>query len=315
MSSATPFSPALINSSTVEELIPVQSWNILGLNDMDWSIDATKFAIIGSFTDNIEDNELAVFSLETLEKIWAVPGSHSDLDFSPDGRTIAVASPGLTSIHSVNSDALVAEIFCATGRLVTYSGDSRLLAVAASSSRPSTGITLVRTDDYQCVSSFEHAGLVRSIALSPDGEYLSAQFSTTSDEVVTVWSTTSGSIICERSGFPPLFSPDGRLLVVPSIQDWTTELIDPGTCNLVHEFVGGGYPEDFYRDGSLVLESVGGMLGLWDLSSFENIDSMKGFPFPDAWHEVSPDWRSLLVYRFGEHAQDPGQLSLMQAPE
>jgi WD40 repeat protein len=310
-----PFAPAFIDADTIGSLAIIRSWQLWSVDAIAWSNDGTLFAVAGSPTEDTFDEEIALYSAQTQEKVWSIPGDYRDLAFSPDGTTLAATGFQGTKLIDLKTGTTRAEPNCPGGHYIAYSRDGRFIAQAISYPDDTTDISLIRADDAECISSIDYPGWIRSISLTPEGDYLSAQFRVPTDEVVVTWDTATGNQVCQFSGWPPFYSPDGAFLVVPSIEDWATELWDPVSCRLLQKLAGEGYPLAFLPDGTLVLDAEDGSLRTWDLASLQRTGEMANFPYYEAWHVVSPDWRSLLVFIFGNHAYDPGILHLMQAPQ
>jgi WD40 repeat protein len=310
-----PLTPALIAERTLPHLAVIQSWQVWGLDAMAWSSDGSMFAIAGSFTsDAYEDQGVSLFSARTLDKLWSIRGDYDNLAFSPDAATLAATGFNGTDLIDVDSGAVRSHPDCVGGMFVAYSSDGRLLAQARSSADDITYISLVSPDGGTCIAELQYPGWARSLAVSPTGEYVAAQLGTTTDEVVVVWDVESATEICHFSGLTPFYSPDSEYIVVPSIEDWTTELRDPASCRLVAKLAGEGYPLAFRPDGMLSLDTEDGAISTWDLASLQPIGRMPGFPYPEAWHMVSPDWHSLLAVVLSQFASEPSTLLFLQAP-
>ncbi|MBL1108772.1 helix-turn-helix domain-containing protein [Streptomyces sp. 5-8] len=207
----------------------------------------------------------------TRRKVWTVT-DHAEtgpVAFSPDGRTVAVASSdGTVRLRHVATGALRATLlgFTDTATMIAYSPDGRLLAAGGSD-----GVIRVRDLSRGTTRTirFTRPGAPVSIAFSPNGKLLAA-----GDELgdVQLSDTGTGSLHARFTGHKgPVravrFSPDGRLLATGSADD-TARLYDVTTGEsraVLKGHTGGVTSVSFSPDGTvLATGSRDRTVRLWD---------------------------------------------------
>lgn len=158
---------------------------------------------------------------ETRELPAGPPAVRSGATFSPDGRYLAVASPGgYVRVWDATAGRDVASI--STGiqrvRAMAFSPDGALLACTAVSQKNNepAGITLFDVAGGQPIRTLEgHHGEVQLVAFSPNGHILA---SGGRDQTVRFWSLLTGDEVrrYQDLGNTPMsmaFAPDGTSLI------------------------------------------------------------------------------------------------------
>ena len=120
---------------------------------------------------------------------------YDDLDFSPDGRTLAFTGPG-NVIHrrSLSSDSMIEPIPCARPALqLRFDPQGRLLAVVQNDLQSGTAeVHLVHAQSGQTERKLLHPSGVGGVAWSSDGQLLAAACS---DTYIYLWDVYSGKQI------------------------------------------------------------------------------------------------------------------------
>src|SRR5260370_20668621 len=131
-----------------------------------------------------------------------------EIDFSPDGRTLASRSrDGTTKLWDATTGQLDAILRIGWSvNALAFSPDSRIVATGSFV----VMLWSVRTGDL--LATLPHKGTVWSIAFSPDGK-LVATFAD-NEHAVKVWDVTTGKLlqILTEARDVVAFSPDGRTL-------------------------------------------------------------------------------------------------------
>lgn len=160
-------------------------------------------------------------------------GGVNSLSFSPDGRLLAVAGPGMgvANVWDVSTGEHVAS-FQQSGdhwshSLLTFSPDGKLLATRGG--EDVVNLWDVSTGEH--VTALEHGARVRSFSFSTDGTVLGSA----GGGAVNLWDvSTSQRVIVIGAGRPirsVTFSPDGELLGTAGIG--TVDLWDVSTAEHV----------------------------------------------------------------------------------
>jgi len=287
--------PSIIDSNNINLLQQLMTWEVYGVDDITWAPDSTKFVIvISNEPENIYGIEL--IDAYNFEEVWFKDGFALAAAFSPDMNLIATSYPGGFSLYDVNTGEEIGISINGGGDFIAFLPDSTAIVTGRSHKEPSgihrSTISIVNIESDEEVLRIQHDGYMRSLRVDPNGSLLATHSGP--DERVFVWEIGSGRKVCDFSAWPSFFSPEGDILVAPSIEDWTTEFRDPNTCELLDKLEGQGYPYQFNATGHLLLDQKDGDFNLWDISRNEMIGQMSNFPDVDAQHRVSPDWRFLL---------------------
>ncbi len=144
-------------------------------------------------------------------------GVISDIAYSSDGKTVAVASSLGISIRQ--SDTLDELSYVETGGIyvynVAFSPDGKSIAAGLDDKTAK----IWNISDGSLLKTFEgHTGYVRSVAFSPDGTMLATG---SGDKTANVWNISDGSIVTTVKGHTllitaVLFSPDGQFIFTGS---------------------------------------------------------------------------------------------------
>ena len=230
-------------------------------------------------------------------------GTVLSVAFSPDGATLATASQDATvkfwDIATLKNIATLA--ITPISDPVAFSPDGSILATGAG-----VEVRLWDVATGQSVTTFEgHTSLVNSVAFSPDGTILA---SGGSDGLVKLWNISTGENIVTRQstsdyvGFsdhcPMAFSPDGMKIaseVISRVKRPMTEVWDISTGRRLAFFISPGSSGvtslAFSPDGSTLAVAAGSVVGLWDISTEENIATLQDTRGPVAF---SPDGKILV---------------------
>ena len=252
---------------------------------------------------------LTLFSLSTFAQDytqWGLPdgakarlgkGSIREIQYSPDGTRLAVASSIGIWLYDAHTGAEVALLTGHTGLVnsVSFSPDGRTLA---SGSYDKT----VRLWDVVTGGHIRtlvgHTDWVYSVSFSPDGRTLA---SGSWDDTVRLWDVVTGGHIRTLVGhtdwvYSVSFSPDGRTLASGS-WDRTVRLWDVVTGGHIRTLVGHTdwvYSVSFSPDGrTLASGSWDDTVRLWDVVTGGHIRTLTGHTGLVNSVSFSPDGRTL----------------------
>jgi len=254
------------------------------VNDVDWSPDGR---LVASGTGALLPNEngvmgqLVIRDADTGNEVFTRSGLRGGiraLEFSPDGRGIAVAYARQLAVWDLDTGQ---ERFNKTGPAslpienLAFSPDGRRI-VASYGSFNQGGVGLAQivdastgARDGETIPGHENG--VWGVAYSPDGR----QVALTSADLIEIWDVaTRQSILSLRghSGFTyaVTYSPDGKYLASGGM-DTTVKLWDRATGRLIRSFVGheGSVREvRFSRDSQQIASaSEDKSIKLWSVSS------------------------------------------------
>ena len=218
------------------------------------------------------------------------PRSIYDIEFSPDGKSLASAGSSTVSVLNVADGSLIRDIK-SYGFAIDFSPDGHTLAATSSSS-----IDLWNIDDLegQPTSLTGHTETVWTLAFSTDGRLLA---SGSSDDTIRIWDINTNETLITLSGHTDdvksvAFSPDDKYLASGSDDDtiriWTVE-----TGELIHTFKNN--PADyrsseviFSNDGKTIITvSIDG-IQLWDTSTYQLITTISDERYLEG-IAISPD--------------------------
>ncbi|OHC73611.1 MAG: hypothetical protein A3G18_00815 [Rhodospirillales bacterium RIFCSPLOWO2_12_FULL_58_28] len=201
-----------------------------GIKRIVWSQDGRYIASTGIFSigDMVWDAETGKLVM-TAKKRWIGPGG--GIGFSPDGRYL-ITSPAIENMNGLaatvwdlRSKEIVRHLVVPHQDLpdnaiqyAMFSPEGRFLILAYSKGG-SKGLLIGVYDasSWELIRSFGHEHeLVRSMAISPDGQHLA--FGTPGPGTVKVWDYHTGDLVKEfkaQSGSVNAiaYSPDGKFLV------------------------------------------------------------------------------------------------------
>jgi WD40 repeat protein len=227
-------------------------------------------------------------------------GYSTDLAWSPDGKTLAVAtSAGVFLYDAATLGAAPRQVEATAGLVnsVAFSSDGRLLAFGGSA-----GLVLWNLAQQEAVSLGQLATApVLNVLFSPDGSLLASR---TEGRGVRLWDTATGIMRSEllphtgSSGnvLSMAFSPGGKLVTSVS-DDETVRLWDSATGELLRALEGHTsevLSVAFSPDGA-ILASGGGdeTVRLWEVATGELLAEMRGHTGDVLSLVFSPDGKTL----------------------
>jgi WD40 repeat protein len=254
-----------------------------------------------------EDGKILLWN-DTQSQMTSTPGSPvHDLAYAPDGRTIAAAGPGNTTLWDIASRAprRVVNIGDRLVNAVAFRADGRLVVSANEAPRHALGLpgnNLALWDPASPAAPTElsgHTKTVTDVALSPDGK-MAATASV--DKSVILWDverrTQVGTLDVGAVTTGVAFSPDGRTIATADHDYRLVTLWDVATRTRKAKLSGHtGWARSvvFSPDGRM-LASAGADQNviLWDAATGEQIVRLAGHK-DSYYHGIafSPDGKTL----------------------
>lgn len=221
------------------------------------------------------------------------------LEFSPDGKTLAVSGDSKIQLFHTATRETVQEHGAETYRVLAFSPDGSTLAYGKFLGVGLLPLAGGKARELTVIQSGRHQSTVSAVAFSPDGETLA---SASHDATVRLWEASTGKERALLQGHSYwmnhlLYSPDGTVLATAG-QDDTVRLWDPRTGKETRKWKGGDqWPERiaFSGDGKTITGVGGyGKVNRWDLSTGEvkRLRSGSGHPQRGA---LSPDGRRVAL--------------------
>lgn len=235
----------------------------------------------------------ALISADTVQRITTLArqgdGWIIEVEFSPDGRWMAVATTAGAYLYDASTRVLVSFVY--GDGAVAFSPDSQLLAIAYF-----RAARIVRVQDGVVVHTLSHHNHPRDLAFSPDGQWLL----TGSTAEAHLWRVDTGAPgrRIEYPGYNDVeavaFSPDGMQFVLALGGNRRSELRRLSDGELVATFGAAGWVKQarFSPDGAFVLTSAASATGDWRLWRASSGTSLLTAPGPVGF---SPDGRWLAV--------------------
>ncbi|MGB0084462.1 MAG: caspase family protein [Rhodomicrobiaceae bacterium] len=246
------------------------------------------------------DNLMRLWDMATGKELLSFAGHKGDVlsvAFSPDGHLALSGSRDHTlKLWDVSSGRELRSFtghpgevwsvkFSADGRLALSGGGRFVAPTKRHRSRPKKEDTALRLWDVetgQQIRSFTgHSGAVRSVALSPDGQFA---LSGSDDMSMKLWEVATGKEVRSFSGHKSFvrsvaFSPDGRFALSGAWDD-TVKLWDVATGQELRSFTGhSGNVESvaFSPDGRYALSgSHDNTLRLWEVATGKELRRFSG---------------------------------------
>ncbi len=258
-----------------------------------FSPDGTRLASTGGY------DTLRLWDVATGNELAALDDPGTSLGFSPDGTQLASGGDDRVRVWDLATEAIVAELprqMPYVDDNVAFSPDGSILAYMDGDDT----VQLWNTATRRTVAILENTN--GPLAFSPTGSLLAT--STNDGWDVGLWDLTTGdpAVVLEgRGGMVRYmaFSSDGKRLVA-TLSDarggpWRqTKLWDVTSHDEVAVWEGIGGPLDFSPDASRLAigdsETTGGVVGIQDTTTFEEVDNLQHSQSTVAF---SPDGRLL----------------------
>ena len=217
-------------------------------------------------------------------EIHIVDASINDIQYSPDGKLLAVGANSGIYLYNTQTLGKVYHIENAGGTIrIAFSSDGRTLA-SCRESHDTIDLWDVATGTHKQALT-THSKYVTSIAFSPDGQTLASGgvegYFILDGKLVSfgglrLWDVTTGSLLHnfltgrEQGVTGVSFSPDGKILASSSY-DATIRLLDVQTGNLLHTITTGRSEFEgvvFSPDGKKIASWTSWYgIFLWDVST------------------------------------------------
>jgi WD40 repeat protein/serine/threonine protein kinase len=244
-----PLSDKAITSENANQITVLNDIKLFTISVSRFSPDGSLLVVGSAGVDLYDGHSFAKLGS------WAVDGFVADLQFSPDGQTLAVADTQKVSIWNVANGSMLRS-FPGTrfASHIAFSSDNRLLAIVVGQTiklyDPNTGNdldTLFQQGSYPQNAVFSPDSLTLAVAdganislwdvssrtirttfkpntritnlvYSPDGKWLAGS---TSDKSIILWDAATGTQLAVLNGHKAevtslAFSPDGKLLASAS---------------------------------------------------------------------------------------------------
>ena len=241
--------------------------------------------VLTLFTNIVQTDEHSQEKQELLSPIWA-------LEFSPDGKTIAVGKYQWVELWELETQRMTRAYEPHAGRVrcIAFTPDGKMLYAGGGRTAQSGEILLWNVETEELIKTFEiHADTIESIALSPDNAKLLTasmdEFSAVIDlenlddaepiDEQAKWLTQHvGRVLCT------LYHPNGNYFVTGS-EDKTLKVWDPETYTVLVSF--DGNDDAVYslayatRENVIVSGSADNVVRTWRVTQNDN-GNIRGSP-------------------------------------
>jgi len=262
----------------------------------------------------LTDGTVRLWDLRRSEDIRTLNKDASEVQFSPNGKMLATASgrSGITlwdvesgtKLWSVKGhlDQTNSVAFSADGKSIVsgggyaFVGNAKLWDVVSGKALRTMKDNSIAITDNCC----SHAGVVMSVAFSPNGERIA---SSGFDNKIKVWDAKSGEKRITLPGalyFAVTFSPDSRMIAGASkkADDSVLRIWDITTGKVIREFV--GHTKEilsiaYSPDGRVIASgSWDRTIRLWDVKTGEKLSVLPGHSAAPKSVVFSPDGKRLI---------------------
>ncbi|KAH8707489.1 hypothetical protein GQ44DRAFT_831007 [Phaeosphaeriaceae sp. PMI808] len=254
------------NLAVFRNIQAVQQWSILQKLQMDEILPDRK--LTARVLRDLLGDDSSRAKICTLRDYGEVEA----MVFSPDGKMLAIASDGLTTVWNASSGA---EICTLRGygevKAMVFSLDGKMLAIAS---------------DYEVIVWNASSGAeictlrghreVKAMVFSPDSKMLAIA----SDYQVKVWNASSGAEICKLSDHGEVkaivFSPDSKMLAIAL--DYQVKVWNASSGAEICTLRGHGAVNAivFSPDSKMLAIASGYQVKVWNASSGAEICTLRG---------------------------------------
>lgn len=210
--------------------------------------------------------EMTIWNLRTGElknkfKSDALPSTIYEIVFSPDDRTLAIASSsGLHVWNWRTGQPVYEKPNSEFVRSVAFSADGQTLASGVQDG--SINLWNATTGELKNTLK-EHSSAVLYLAFSPDGKTLASD--SDRDRGIKLWNLSNGQLLhtLKETFGPMVFTPDSAILATSGMELWKV-----ATAEKYRRFRGGESPLAISQDGKFMAStSEDGTIKIWSLKS------------------------------------------------
>jgi serine/threonine protein kinase len=187
------------------------------IRHMAWSPHTMRIASVS------EENKIRIWEVKSGQTVMVYPGlaSTHSLDWSPDGRLLAVTGGSRVAIWDTDQNKIVKKLQrnMTVFRSLSWSPDGKQLAIAGQQK-----VLIWRLDapKRSHILTYRYPGYVNALAWSPDGTYLAYGGN---DQTIYTWNIPKGKLVgiyhYHRSAICALsWAPDSRRIVSGSMTEY-----------------------------------------------------------------------------------------------